>query len=280
MATIRRYTLFSRRGRLGYPEQKEQEQPIPEKDVMALTAATIARAQGCLLGQIAGDSLGGQVEFNSADYIRWKFPNGVRELCDGGVWNILAGQPTDDSELALMLARTLVAEKRFHPEAVFNAYVRWYQSGPFDIGNTTRMALGSRQPNPDSQANGSLMRISPLGIFGSGQPEQAAAWAREDSRLTHPHPACQEACAAYVTAVAVAIGQEASASDCYQASVAEAKRSGKDASVIDVLERARYEPPEVYDEDHQGWVLIALQNAFYQLLHAENLEEGVVDSVG
>jgi hypothetical protein len=28
-----------------------------------------------------------------------------------------------------------------------------------------------------------------------------------------------------------------------------------------------------------GWVLIALQNAFYQLLHAVNLEEGVVDTV-
>jgi ADP-ribosylglycohydrolase len=28
-----------------------------------------------------------------------------------------------------------------------------------------------------------------------------------------------------------------------------------------------------------GWVLIALQNAFYQLLHAPNVEEGVVDTV-
>ena len=28
-----------------------------------------------------------------------------------------------------------------------------------------------------------------------------------------------------------------------------------------------------------GWVLIALQNSFYQLLHAPNLEEGVVATV-
>jgi ADP-ribosyl-[dinitrogen reductase] hydrolase len=244
-----------------------------------ITTGMIERAQGCLLGQIAGDSLGALVEFNSADYIKWKFPDGVRELRDGGVWTILAGQPTDDSELALMLARSLVARKAFDIEAVFNGYVRWYQSGPFDIGNTTRQALGARRPNPESQSNGSLMRISPLGIFGARQPEQAAAWAREDSRLTHPHPACQEACAAYVFAVATAIGREAAAVDCYQAALAEAKRSGGDASVIETLERARYEPPEVYDQDNQGWVLIALQNAFYQLLHAETLEEGVVDTV-
>jgi hypothetical protein len=28
-----------------------------------------------------------------------------------------------------------------------------------------------------------------------------------------------------------------------------------------------------------GWVLIALQNAFWQLLHAESLEEGIVNTV-
>ena len=31
---------------------------------------------------------------------------------------------------------------------------------------------------------------------------------------------------------------------------------------------------------HQGWVLIAFGNALWQLLHAPNLEEGVVDTVG
>src|SRR5207249_6198807 len=30
---------------------------------------------------------------------------------------------------------------------------------------------------------------------------------------------------------------------------------------------------------HMGWVLVALQNAFYQVLHAPSLEEGVVDTV-
>jgi ADP-ribosylglycohydrolase len=28
-----------------------------------------------------------------------------------------------------------------------------------------------------------------------------------------------------------------------------------------------------------GWVLIALQNAFWQLLHAATLEEGVIDTI-
>ncbi len=35
--------------------------------------------------------------------IRRDYPNGVRKLCDGGYWNTIAGQPTYDSEMALML---------------------------------------------------------------------------------------------------------------------------------------------------------------------------------
>lgn len=55
------------------------------------------RAAGCLMGQIAGDSLGGLVEFCSPATIRERYPDGPRLLEDGGTWNILAGQPTDDS---------------------------------------------------------------------------------------------------------------------------------------------------------------------------------------
>lgn len=244
-----------------------------------ISAGQVARAQGCLLGQLAGDSLGSQVEFSSAEYLKWKFPNGIRDLCDGGVWTILAGQPTDDSELALSLARTLVRTGRYDPGAVLDSYRRWYDSEPFDIGTTTRAALGQRQPKEASQANGSLMRISPLGIFAAGQPDQGATWAREDSKLTHPNLVCQDACAVFVAAVATAIGCETDAVTAYQAALAETRRGMINAAVLDALEKARYEPPEQYDEDNQGWVLIALQNAFFQLLHAESLEEGIVDTV-
>ena len=68
----------------------------------------LSRAQGCLLGQLAGDALGSLVEFQTPEQIRRAYPDGVRELADGGTWNTIAGQPTDDSEMALMLARMLV----------------------------------------------------------------------------------------------------------------------------------------------------------------------------
>jgi ADP-ribosyl-[dinitrogen reductase] hydrolase len=66
----------------------------------------LERAQGCLLGQLAGDALGSLVEFQTPEQIRREYPDGVRELADGGTWNTVAGQPTDDSEMALCGAGT------------------------------------------------------------------------------------------------------------------------------------------------------------------------------
>ena len=74
---------------------------------------TLSRAEGCLLGQIAGDSLGSLVEFQSPQQIRRNYPDGVRELSDGGTWGTIAGQPTDDSEMALMLARSIIQLRRY-----------------------------------------------------------------------------------------------------------------------------------------------------------------------
>lgn len=266
---------------------------LPERGVAVPDPGQLSRAQGCLLGQLAGDSLGGLVEFRSAASIRSEYPAGVRGLADGGHWGILAGQPTDDSEMALMLARVLVQAKGYEPAAALDSYLHWYASPPFDIGNTTATALGGashgrtqlerldgakHHANPSSQANGSLMRISPLGIFGAGNPAAVANWARADSRLTHPHQVCQDSCAVFVVAIAQAIANGSSAQECYQAALEEARRSSAAPSVVEALCEAAERPPADFQK-HQGWVLIALHNAFYQLLHATNLAEGVIDTV-
>lgn len=265
----------------------------PERGAAVPDPGQLSRAQGCLLGQLAGDSLGGLVEFRSAASIKSKYPAGLRELMNGGHWGILAGQPTDDSEMALMLARSIVQSKGYEPTAALDAYLHWYGSPPFDIGGTTSAALsgarrgrtpqerlaGAKQhANTSSQANGSLMRISPLAIFGAGDPATAAAWARADSSLTHPHQVCKDSCAVFVAAIATAIATDCSAQDCYQAALDEARRSSVAEPVAEALREAAERPPEDY-QTQQGWVLIALQNAFYQLLHAPSLEEGVVQTV-
>jgi ADP-ribosylglycohydrolase/fructose-1,6-bisphosphatase/inositol monophosphatase family enzyme len=248
----------------------------PERGRLVRDPGKLARAQGCLLGQLSGDSLGGLVEFQGPAEIRRRYPKGLQELADGGVWGILAGQPTDDSELALMLARTL-AKGAFDESAVLAAYRGWRDSRPFDIGHTTSKGLSGR-PDMHSQANGSLMRISPLGIFGAHRPTEAVTWARADSRLTHPNPVCQDACAAFVAAIAAAITNGSGPQSCYEAALREASKPGFSQPVRECLDRAAVAAPDDF-MSHQGWVLIALQNAFFQLMHADSLVTALSNTV-
>jgi ADP-ribosylglycohydrolase/fructose-1,6-bisphosphatase/inositol monophosphatase family enzyme len=239
--------------------------------------ARLSRAQGCLLGQVAGDSLGSLVEFASSAEVAARHPDGPRRLEDGGVWQTLAGQPTDDSEMALYLARSITDLGRFDAGDVIRSYREWYRTGPFDVGQTTRAALVGYLVG-NSQANGSLMRASPLGVFAHElPPSAAAALAREDSALTHPHPVCGDATAAFVVAVSHAIREGGGPAGAYQAALGWARASAR-PEVVGALEAAEREAP-VCDGEHQGFVLIALQNAFHALLHAPSLEEGVVATV-
>jgi ADP-ribosylglycohydrolase/fructose-1,6-bisphosphatase/inositol monophosphatase family enzyme len=236
----------------------------------------LSRAQGCLLGQAAGDSLGALVEFASAAEIAAAGP-GPSELRDGGRWGLLAGQATDDTEMALALARSIVAARGHDPAAAFAAYAAWGASGPFDMGNTTRAALAGR-PDPRSQANGSLMRASPLAVYAQARgAEEAARLARADSALTHPHPVCGDATAAFVIAVAHAIRTGAGPRGAHDEAMRWA-RAHADPAVAEALAAAETRAP-VCDGESIGWVLIALGNAFHELLHARSVEEGVVRTV-
>ncbi|WP_417580355.1 ADP-ribosylglycohydrolase family protein [Nitrincola sp.] len=238
----------------------------------------LKRAQGCLMGQLCGDSLGSLVEFQDAEMIAQRYPEGLRQLDNGGTWNTLAGQPTDDSEMALALARLLVQYNSYDKHLAYKAYLDWIDSHPFDSGMTIADGLKG-VPNTDSQANGALMRISPLGIFASRATDsQIIEWASQDAALTHPHLICQQANALYTLAIARCIEQDLTPETVYTKIQNWAQILDVDPELMVAIEVAAVMPPADY-LNQQGWVLLAFQNALWQLLHAESLEEAIVDTV-
>jgi ADP-ribosylglycohydrolase len=246
-----------------------------------LSPPMLARAQGALLGQLAGDALGSLVEFRPAREIRAACPGGVRELRDGGHRGILAGQPTDDSEMALALARSIVREGGFDAARIGALYLAWRDSRPFDIGETTadgiRAIAAGRPARSESQANGALMRVSPVGIFAAGRPALAARVGAADAGLTRPHPVCRAAASAFAAAFAAGIAG-ADAEGMWAAAHAHAgERNGAD-KVRGTLEAARRCPPEHF-QTQMRWVRIALGNAFHRLLSGAPLEEAVIATV-
>ncbi len=228
------------------------------------------RARGALLGQATGDALGTTVEFLAEAEIARRFPSGPGELVGGGPFGVLPGQVTDDTELALTLARSLVACGGYDPADALARYRAWADSDPFDIGQTCAAAFQRGVPNPASQANGALMRASPLGIWGAGRSASVlAAAATADARLSHPHPVCVAANVVFTRAIAFAVETGGDPAAVF----AEAQKTAVEVGVFPLGER-----PADY-QTHQGWVVIALHNAFWQLRHAASFEAGVVDTV-
>ena len=66
----------------------------------------------------------------------------------GGPFGCGPGQITDDSELAMCLLHGLIngnegqEEPVLDVDAIATMYAHWIKSNPFDIGITTRQALG------------------------------------------------------------------------------------------------------------------------------------------
>lgn len=245
------------------------------------------RAQGCWLGQLTGDALGSQVEFKTPDSIAKAWPDGVRIIKDGGTFDTLAGQATDDSEMALHLARTLVERGGFDADAVTRAYVDWYQSRPFDMGNTVRAAIsaaiGAEEPaaaaraaaNTDSQANGALMRVAPIGIAGARWSiERVVSVARADAELTHPHRICVDANGLFAACIAYAIRSAASATEVWAFALEQAKALDVHPKVLGWIRDAELGPPDSFLQN-QGWIRIALRNAFWLLRRGLPLGEAL-----
>src|SRR6266513_1553402 len=185
----------------------------------------VSRAQGCLLGQVIGDNLGARVEGKTGAEIAQLYPDGVRELTDGGPYHLVAGQPTDDSEMALVLARSILHERKYARDKVLDASRDGLTTRPVDVGRTTEQGLLGLLTT-GSESNGSLMRVSPLGIWAAGDP-----------------------------------------------ALAHAKGPARDA-----IERGAGGAPPADFVTHPGWVLVALQNAFYRLLNP-SLQVALIQTV-
>ena len=138
--------------------------------------------QGAILGALIGDAAGATLEFIGR-------PPTADDVCralamkGGGVWQTAAGQITDDGELTLALCQALADTDEYSPNQAARFYRRWRLSEPFDIGFATSSALtegemhsltlaetlaaNAQLHNRDSQANGALMRVSPLGVWSA-----------------------------------------------------------------------------------------------------------------
>ena len=157
------------------------------------------RSLGCLLGVACGDILGANVEKVSREEIK---------LWHGRVHNFLdsAGRPyghyTDDTEMTLALASSLVTVERIDGAHCSSNYAKFFARPPArGYGRATKQVLEALNEGADyrytgtlmiptgSYANGGVMRIAPVGIAFRNAPDVVLYKAVKIAlQATHVHP--------------------------------------------------------------------------------------------
>ncbi|NUR88214.1 MAG: ADP-ribosylglycohydrolase family protein [Nonomuraea sp.] len=173
------------------------------------------RAAGAVVGSAAGDALGAPFEFGPAGALTARFPALGGEMCGGGGWD--PGEATDDTQMALHVAESLLECGGIDLPDLFARFQRWAADEPKDIGLQTEAVLNSGQPwdlaaalhyqqTGRAAGNGSLMRATTSAVyFASAGREATMDAARAIAALTHGDPAAWEGTAIFHDLVRVAL---------------------------------------------------------------------------
>lgn len=153
------------------------------------------RLHGIAVGAAVGDALGMPLEFHPPR------PEGayVTEMIAGP---LPGGYFTDDTEMALCLAESLLTVSPLDAHDLAGRFTAWLQSRPSDVGIHTsrvlkeiikgedifRAAKKVQEEDPDSAGNGSLMRAWPIAIACYKNESLLISETRLQSELTHIHP--------------------------------------------------------------------------------------------
>lgn len=240
---------------------------------------------GVMLGMAAGDALGATVEFRTPDQIAAEY--GVhREIVGGGWLGLTPGEITDDTQMALCIARSLIELGRFDAIDVAARFVEWFRARPKDIGNTTRYALElldrgtpwdeagrltHEAMRPRDASNGSIMRCAPVALATWEDPELNARCSADASRITHANPLCVDACVALNAALAALL--VAPDADPISAAAAAASLDEVQAAV----ESARDASPNTFPAG--GFVLDTLSAALWAVASHDSPEGAIVAAV-
>ena len=158
------------------------------------------RACAALLGGAVGDALGATTEFLMPGEIRQSY--GIhREIVGGGWLRLKAGQVTDDTQMALCIARS-VAAQGWSPKDIAERFAEWLKSRPVDVGNTCRrgirryMTQGTLEGPvlEDDAGNGAVMRVAPVAVASLADARLMRQWVLEQAHITHNHFLSDTAC--------------------------------------------------------------------------------------
>lgn len=238
------------------------------------------RLRGVAVGAAIGDALGMPLEFKPPVPLTRL----VRAMTPG---RLPAGSFTDDTEMALALADSLLEKTPLDPANLAKHFVAWYDTRPPDVGIHTatvlrEIALGcawqtaaaaAHQAHPHSAGNGSVMRCWPVALAHWDNLDALLRDSRLQSDVTHAHPECLAASAFVNAAIHFLLAGATPREAIQKALAASAPPPALRDAVLGAAKKARNELPNT------GWVRHTVESAVWGLLTTRSFNEAVIHVV-
>ncbi|MBD3342133.1 MAG: hypothetical protein GF353_23735 [Candidatus Lokiarchaeota archaeon] len=165
--------------------------------------------KGSLMGVAIGDTLGRPFEGILREKILQKFSDFEHFI---NVNKKLFNTYTDDTQLTLHTAQALIEGNGFVLDNFIGEYVKWLDDPPIGAGygcisavRKLKYGLTREKAASNSGGNGTVMRISPIGLFYHKYENKLKDVVIKSSRITHSHPAASAGAVAIAKAIAFLI---------------------------------------------------------------------------
>jgi ADP-ribosyl-[dinitrogen reductase] hydrolase len=171
-----------------------------------------------LLGTAVGDALGVPFETKLANYeplVKWDGKSYLGSEHHG----LQPGQYSDDTQMSLMVAESLIDNHGFNPDDLAARYVDWIVSGAArGYGKTTMLAITnlvngkhwSESGIAGSYGNGTAMRAAPFGVYFRNDLSALVSICKMDSSITHASEEAEGGSIAIGLAAAYAVNGDTS----------------------------------------------------------------------
>lgn len=256
----------------------------------------IDRSQGCIVGAAIGDALGMPIEFLSETEVNEHFgrvDHFVDPISSHPSKHLKAGQWTDDTQLLLLMAESLIENKGFEIYDFAQRLAEWGKKCEDDktynrYAEMTNLkasrelrrggdphSTGYRSPSP-----GSIVRAVPIGIWYYRDVDAVVKYSTESSIPTHTSTEAKDSCLAVSLTCAYLLNG---------LSLEESIKSTLQYLSVKKLKRRLNQVIEMQDEDPEKVKSVigistkaseVLAFAFYAFLHAkEDFVKSVVTAV-
>ena len=246
------------------------------------------KATGCLYGHILGDILG----YYYRDTLSYKAKKEINSNLLNYFLQIkrCSSAISSYAQLSMTLTRCLVRYRKYTKELVFNYYKDWYNIRHRDIdhpiykgfklyNNYSEYITRTNNHLIKNKTSSCLMRCIPLGIFSNTiDIKYIKQYIDDDVSLTNPNPFSIDCVSIFILAIKDAL------SGCNKQEIYKNAISNSNTFEIRYIIESSMKRPQpcindtyIYtDSNDKKYLGIALQNAFFELLHSNNFHDSMV----